>query len=52
MFEIMQKELFLSLLFGPLRTSLKHETTLSVVLIKFVNVKNVSHRINSLSLFP
>jgi hypothetical protein len=40
------------LLFGPLRISLKHETTPSVVLMRLVNVKNVSHRINSLSFVP
>lgn len=47
-----KKNLFFNLLFGPLRISLKHGTTLSVVFIKFVNVKNVSHRINSLSFVP
>lgn len=40
------------LLFGPQRISLKQDATLSFVLIKFVNVKNVSQRINSLSLGP
>lgn len=32
--------------------SLSDDTTLSVALIKFVKVKNVSQRMNSLSLLP
>lgn len=48
----LQQKIKMNLLLGPLRMSLKDGTTLSVVLIRLVKVKNVSQRINSLSLLP